>query len=62
MKVNGFTSTRYMATIYDGHSHIERRVFVNDVGDRYVRINGFFASLFDLRVHNGFDIDVWYEG
>ena len=62
MKVNGFTTTQRKATIYDGHSHIERRVFVDDNGTYYVRINGFFAKVADLRRINHFDVDVWFEG
>lgn len=54
--------TKYMATIYDGHSHIERRVFVDDAETQYVRINGFFSKVSDLRRVNRFDVDVWYEG
>ena len=54
--------TKYMATIYDGHSHIERRVFVDDAGTQHVRINGFFAKVSDLRRVNRFDVEVWYEG
>ena len=51
--------TRYVATIFDGHSHIERRVFENEIGERFVRINGFFFKTTDL---TGFDVDVWYNG
>ena len=54
--------SEYMATIFDGHSHIERRVFVDEQGTRYVRINGWFARLVDLRMVNHFDVDTFYDG
>ena len=64
--INGTTTTleasEYMATIYDGHSHIERRVFVDGMGLAYVRINGFFAWVYDLRRVNRFDVDIWFDG
>ena len=56
------TKTQRMATIFDGHSHIERRVYVDECGVYYVRINGFFAKVSDLRRVNHFDVDVWYDG
>ena len=63
--INGTTTTleasEYMATIYDGHSHIERRVFVDAMGVMYVRINGFFAGIDNLRRVNRFSVDVWYD-
>lgn len=54
-------STDYKATIFDGHSHIERRVFVDAMGVMYVRINGFFAGIDSLRRVNRFSVDVWYD-
>ena len=54
--------TFYMATIFDGHSHIERRVFEDENGVYHVRINGWFAKVADLRRINHFDVDVWYNG
>lgn len=54
--------SEYMATIFDGHSHIERRVFVGEHGTRYVRINGYFARLLDLLMVNHFDVDTFYDG
>ena len=60
--VNKFEKTKRMATIYDGHSHIERRVFVDECGTYYVRINGCFAKVADLRRINHFDVDIWYDG
>ena len=56
------TKSEYMATIFDGHSHIERRVFVDGMGLAYVRINGWFAWVYDLRRVNHFDVDIWYDG
>ena len=61
-KTIALEKTKYMATIYDGHSHIERRVFMNYAGAYYVRINGWFAKVLDLKAINHFDVDVWYEG
>ena len=62
MKEQMMIKTQLRATIYDGHSHIERRVYrdVNDV--EYVKINGFMAKIADLRRVNRFDVDVWYDG
>lgn len=54
-----YTKTRYMATIYDGHSHIERRVYEDRQGFRCVKINGCFFRIIDL---HHFDVDVWYDG
>ena len=54
--------TKYMATIYDGHSHIERRVYQDSKGRRFVQINGWMANVLDLMAINHFDLDVWYEG
>ena len=60
--MKGYIKTKYRATIYDGHSHIERRVFEDQQGIEYVRINDFFAKITDLRRVNRFDVDVWYDG
>lgn len=62
MEKKNLTKTQHMATIFDGHSHIERRVYrdANDV--EYVQINGFMAKIADLRRVNRFDVDVWYNG
>ena len=58
----GLKKTPYMATIYDGHSHIERRVYEDGNGVRHVRINDHFVDIgFLIRV-NKFDVDIWYEG
>ena len=52
--------SEYVATIYDGHSHIERRVYVDDIGNRFVKINGFlFNADFDLP---NYDVKIWYNG
>lgn len=53
--------SKYMATIFDGHSHIERRVFTDENGIRYVRINDWFVTIGFLATH-GNDVDTWYEG
>ena len=54
--------TKRKATIYDGHSHIERRVFLNEDGEYCVRINGFFTTVEFLRRVNRFEVEVWWEG
>ena len=54
--------TQKMATIFDGHSHIERRVYEDECGWLYVKINGVFAKIADIRRVNQFDVDVWYDG
>ena len=56
------TKSEYKATIFDGHSHIERRVYVDGIGTAYVQINGWFAWVHNLRRVNHFDVDIWYEG
>jgi len=60
--MKGYIKTKYRATIYDGHSHIERRVYEDENGRRYVQINGFMAKILDLMAINRFDVDVWYDG
>lgn len=32
------------ASIYDGYTHIERRVYIDDFGYRHVKINGGFVK------------------
>ena len=54
--------TQRMATIFDGHSHIERRVYEDESGIRYVKINDCLCKITDLIIHNRFDVDVWYDG
>lgn len=56
------SKTQYMATIYDGHSHIERRVYKDEYGRQYVKINGFPARVIDLILINRFKVDIWYDG
>lgn len=56
------SKTRYMATIYDGHSHIERRVYKDEHGRQFVKVNGFLAKVIDLILINHFQVDVWYDG
>ena len=61
-KDEGLVKTKYMATIFDGHSHIERRVFEDEHCGWYVRINGFFVDIgFLIRV-NKFHVETWYNG
>ena len=63
-KWNGTTieikKSAYMATIYNGYSHIERVVYEDSVGFRYVKINGFLFNV-DSEL-NHFDVNVWYRG
>lgn len=51
--------TKYKATIYDGHSHIERVVWQDATGNRYVRINGFYFLISELK---NYEVSVWYDG
>ena len=62
MEKKNMVKTKLVATIFDGHAHIERRVYrdANDV--EYVQINGCMAKIADLRRVNRFDVDVWYNG
>lgn len=57
----GYRRTDYRATIYDGHTHIERRVYRDVSGYRYVRINGFYFDI-DFDLSKRFEITVWYDG
>ena len=58
----GLKKTQYMATIYDRHSHIERRVFEDEHCGWYVRINGYFVDIgFLIRV-NRYTVDTWFDG
>lgn len=40
--------TEWSATIYDGYSHIERRVYEDKLGFRYVVINGLLWDINSL--------------
>ena len=63
MEKKNLIKTQLVATIYDGHSHIERRVYRDaKTGTEYVQINCFMAKINDLRRVNRFDVDVWYNG
>ena len=62
MEKKNLTKTDLVATIYDGYSHIERRVYRDADDTEYVQINGCMAKVFDLRRVNRFDVDVWYNG
>ena len=37
--------TQWMVAIYDGHTHIERRVWEDKTGKRFVRVNGCSVEL-----------------
>lgn len=50
--------TNYMATLYNGHCHIERRVWLDKEGFRAVKINGMVFRLIDLK---HLDVNVWLE-
>lgn len=56
-----YIKTKYMATIYDGHSHIERVVWQDADGYRYARINGFYFNI-DLFLADRYEVEVWYRG
>ena len=51
--------SEYVATIYNGHCHIERRVYEDDMGNRYVKINGMLFSVNELK---NYDVKIWYNG
>ena len=52
--------TEYIATIYNGHSHIERVVYQDDKGFRYVKINGMLFDVdFELK---HYEVKIWYRG
>lgn len=50
--------TKKMATIFDGHSHIERRIYVSDTGEELVKINGCAFKLWELPKY--WKIDIWF--
>ena len=52
--------SEYMATVFNGHSHIERRIYTDNTGKRHIKINGCFFSLFDLM--KVYEVDTWYDG
>lgn len=54
-----YTKTHKMCTIYDGHSHVERRVYSKD-GMDYVRLNGYFFSISELTKDFRYELDIWY--
>lgn len=51
--------TKKMATIYDGHSHIERRIWEDKLGFMYVSINGEYFAIHEMP---HYEIEVWYAG
>ena len=51
--------TERKAVIYDGHSHIVRRVYKDEQGFQCVRINGWFFRIIDLK---HFEIKTWWDG
>ena len=55
-----YIKTKYMETIYDGHSHIERVVWQDELGYRYVKINGLYWDV-DFQLKH-FEVKVWYNG
>lgn len=56
----GFSRTKWMAQIHDGHSFIERRVFEDKRGFRWVRINGHFVGCDFLTGHMNYKVDYWF--
>ena len=53
--------SEYAATIYNGYEHIERRVYVDGIGNRYVKINGFLFEI-DRYLSKVYDVNIWYTG
>ena len=53
--------TKRMAQIRNGHTFIERRVFEDEHGMWYVRINGDFCSIVDLEQVCGYEIEIWRD-
>ncbi len=51
--------TQYVAQIYDGHTHIERRVYEDEEGFRNVKINGLYFRLDELK---HYDVRTYYNG
>ena len=49
----------YKATIYDGHTHIERRVYEDENEMLVVKINGWFFKVIELRKR--YDITIYYD-
>lgn len=39
--------TKYMATIYNGHSHIERSVYEDSNGVRFIKVNGIKVTILE---------------
>ena len=54
-----YNKTNKMCTIFDGHSHIERRVYEKD-GVLYARINGYFFDITSLRLDSNYMVDIWF--
>lgn len=54
-----YNKTHKMCTVYDGHCHVERRVYEKD-GVEYVRLNGYFFSIPELRKDFSYTLDIWY--
>lgn len=54
-----YTKTHKMCTIYDGHAHVERRVYAKE-GREYVRLNGYFFAVTELMTDFHYEVDIWY--
>ena len=48
MEMVEIKKTEYTATIYDGRTHIERRVYADENGTEFVKINGYTWELWNL--------------
>lgn len=54
-----YTKTNKMCTIYDGHTHVERRVYAKE-GREYVRLNGYFFAVTELMTDFHYEVNIWY--
>lgn len=48
------------ANIFDGNSHIERRVYVDEFNMRHVKINGDFVSVEDCKNICKYEVSIYF--
>ncbi len=51
--------TNKMATLFNGHSHIDRRVYVDEYFNEFVKINGIFHDI--VYCAQRFDVHIWIK-
>lgn len=58
MKKEFVANNPVWATVYDGHTYIERRVYIDENGIRYIKINRSWFTVCECKL--SFAVDVWF--